>query len=467
MSLTKSIAKNAALHAAGKFLGALIGLVVVGLVTRYLGTEGYGHYTTIFAYLYFFTVIADLGLYLISVNELGRAGVDQKEFFSNVWSMRFFSSVVFLLLACVLIWFFPYPVQIKLGALIISLSMLFLMNDQITVSLLQQKMKMSSAALGEIVCKIVVLAGVFLTVKNNWGFYSVLAFITAGSAVIFFINIFAAKKFLSFSFAFNFKIWREILKKSWPIATYMVFSMLYFKADTIILSLYHSQSVVGLYGAPYRLLEALIAFPAIFMGLVSPHLSRAWSENNLEGFQNIFQKAFDALALLSWPLFFGAAVLAKPIMNLIAGPEFAASAPILQILMLATGIIFLAHLTTFSVVAVGRQKQMMKFYVFAAAVAITLYFLLIPKFSYWGAAGVTVGVELFILFSSFLMVKKTVKVKIGWRIFGIAFFSAAVMAAVLSLTNFGLIANILTGIFVYAGMLYLFGILKKELIKGL
>lgn len=467
MSLTKSIAKNAIVHASGKFLGAIIGLAIVGLITRYLGTEGYGHYTTIFAYLYFFTVIADLGLYLISVNELGRADTDQKKFFSNVWTMRFFSGLLFLIVACGLIWFFPYPVQIKLGAIIVSLSMLFLMSDQITISLLQQKMKMNSAALGEIICKIVVLIGVFWTIKNNWGFYSVLAFITAGSAVIFLINILAAKKLLSFSFAFNFEIWRSILKKSWPIATYMVFSMLYFKADTIILSLYHSQSVVGLYGAPYRLLEALIAFPAIFMGLVSPHLSRAWSENNFSDFKKIFQKAFDALSLLSWPLFFGTAALAKPIMNLIAGKDFAASTPILQILMFATGIIFLAHLTTFSVVAVGKQKQMMKFYIFAAVLAIALYFLLIPKFSYWGAASVTVLVESFILFASYLMIKKTAGVKIDWRVFGIGFFSSAVMAAVLSLTNFGLIANILTGIFVYAGLLYLFGILKKELITGL
>lgn len=467
MSLTRSIAKNTLLHAAGKFAGALIGLVIVGLITRYLGTAGYGYYTTVFAYLFFFTTLGDLGLYLISVNELGRADVDQKKFFGNIWTMRFFSGVVLLVLACLLIWFFPYVVSIKLGALIISFSMLFLMTDQITVSLLQQKLNVKSAALAEIVCKIIVLAGTFLTIKYDLGFYSILISVSLGSAAIFFINLRAARNFLSFNFSFDWEVWRAILKKSWPIATYMVFSMLYFKADTIILSLYHSSSVVGLYGAPYRLLEALIAFPAIFMGLVSPHLSRAWSENNLESFQRIFQKAFDTLALFVWPLFFGSVVLARPIMNLIAGAEFAASAPILRILMLATGVIFLAHLTTFGVVAVGRQKQMMKFYIFAAACAVTLYFLLIPRFSYWGAAGVTVGVEFFILCASYVMVKKTVHLKINWRIFFLSLLAAAVMAVFLSLTGFGLIANVLSGALLYGFLLYLFGVWKRDLIAGL
>ncbi|MDD5290429.1 MAG: flippase [Patescibacteria group bacterium] len=467
MSLTKSIAKNTLFHAAGKFIGAFIGLVIVGLITRYLGTAGYGYYTTIFAYLYFFSVIGDLGLYLISVNELGRTDVDQKKFFGNIWTMRFFSGAILLFLACLIIWFFPYVAAIKFGALIIAFSMLFLMTDQITVSLLQQKLDVKSAAWGEIVCKIIVLAGTLLTVKYDLGFYSLLVSVTLGSAAIFFINLKAARKFLSFHFNFDKEIWRQILKKSWPIATYMIFSMLYFKADTIILSLYHSQSIVGLYGAPYRLLEALIAFPAIFMGLVSPHLSRAWSENNLADFKRIFQKAFDALSLFVWPLFFGSVVLAGPIMNLIAGSAFAASAPILRILMFATGVIFLAHLTTFSVVAVGRQKQMMKFYIFAAACAVTLYFLLIPRFSYWGAAGVTVGVELFILLASYLMVKKTVHFKINWRIFFLSLLSAAIMAAVLSLTNFGLFANVLSGVLIYGLMLYLLGVWKKDLLSGL
>jgi len=466
MSLTRKIVKNTVIHAAGKFIGAIFGLVIVGLITRYLGTEGYGYYTTIFAYLFFFTVLSDLGLYLISVNELGRADVDQKKFFSNIWTMRFFSGVSFLLLAIGLIWLFPYPAQVKVGAIIISFSVLFLMSDQITISLLQQKMNTISAALGEVACKIVVLSGVLLAIKMAWSFYAILAAVVAGTAVIFFINIWAARKFMPFTFCFDWPMWRAILKKSWPIATYMIFSMLYFKADTIILSLYHSQSVVGIYGAPYRLLEALIAFPAIFMGLISPHLSHAWSENNLIDFKRIFQKAFDALSLIVWPLFFGSAMLAKPLMNLIAGAEFSASAPILRWLMLATGIIFLAHLSTFSVVAVGRQRQMMKFYILAAVAAIALYFLLIPKFSYWAAAGVTILVEFFILIASYLMVKKTTHLKISWHVFNRAFLAAAIMAAVLYLTNFGLFANILVGIVVYTGILLILGVLKKDLISS-
>ena len=108
MNLTKIIAKNTFIHTIGKFTGSFIGLVVVGLLTRYLGTEGYGYYTTIFAYLFFFATIGDLGLYLVSINELGRDGVDQKKIFSNIFTIRILSGIFLMALSCLLIWFFPY-----------------------------------------------------------------------------------------------------------------------------------------------------------------------------------------------------------------------------------------------------------------------------------------------------------------------------------------------------------------------
>ena len=52
MSLTKKIALNTAIHTIGKFGASFIGIFVVAILTRYLGVEGYGAYTTIFAYLF-------------------------------------------------------------------------------------------------------------------------------------------------------------------------------------------------------------------------------------------------------------------------------------------------------------------------------------------------------------------------------------------------------------------------------
>lgn len=467
MSLTKKILSNTAIHAIGKFGASAIGLVIIGLVTRYLGTEGYGYYTTIFAYLFLFSTIGDLGLYLVTINELGRAGVDSKQLFSNVFTMRLVSGIVLMALAAGLIWLFPYPLLVKLGALVVSISVILMMVDQITVALFQQKMKTAYAALSEIGGKILILGLTILVIKNGWGFMTVLWTVVAGFLFHFLINICFARSLLKFKLAFDKEIWKRIIKKSWPVATYMIFSMIYFKADTIILSLYHPATVVGLYGAPYKILEVLIAFPAIFMGLVSPHLSRAWSEKDLSAFKKYFQKAFDGLSLIVWPMVLGTIALASPIMNLIAGPEFKDSAHALQILIVATGIIFLAHLSTFAVVALEKQKQMMKFYMAAAGLALLLYFIFIPKYSLTAAAIITVLVEFLILLSSWLMVRQEAKIKLNFNNSLKALIVAMVMFIFLSETHLSLLVSIIIGGIIYIGGIFIAGLLNKKLISNL
>ncbi len=472
MSLKLSIAKNTLIHTLGKFSGSALGLFIIGLLTRYLGPEGYGYYTTVFSYLFFFSTIGDLGLYLVSVNELGRDNLDQKRFYSNIFTMRFFSSLFFMFLAGVLIFLFPYDQEIKNGTLIIAIPVFLMMLDQILVALFQQQLKTKYPALAEICGKIIILALTLIVIRSQAGFLTVLLTVVAGTAVHFLINFYFARKILSFSFAFDKNIWRDTFKKVWPVATYMVFSMIYFKADTIILSLYRPQSEVGIYGAPYKILEVLIAFPAIFMGLVSPYLSRAWSLKNQIEFQNFFQKAFDFLSLIVCPMVLGTIILANPLIMLIAGDKFIASAGILRILIVATGIIFWAHLSTFAVVAVNRQKTMMKYYVVAALSALSLYFIFIPRYSYWAAALITVFVEAFILVASWANVRQETKIKIKFKNSFLSFLASLVMATIIFFSQRGLLLSIVLGGVVYFSSLYFFGVFKKgtfnpvDFIKG-
>jgi len=467
MSLLKLIAKNTIIHTIGKFSGLAIGIVVVGLMTRYLGTEGYGHFATIIAYLFFFTIIGDLGLYLVTVNELGKQEEKNKpKLFSNIFTMRLVSSVILILIACGLIWFFPYPLVIKLGALIYALAAFLMMLDQILVALFQEQMKTKFPAIAEIVGKILILGLVVWSIKANLGFLYVISSFAIGLLVHFLINLIFARRLIKFKLDFNKEIWKKVFKKSWPIASYMIFSMLYFKADTIILSLYHPASIVGIYGAPYRVLEALIVFPAIFMGLVSPHLSKAWAQKKIDDFKDMFQKAFDTLSLIVWPMIFGTLVLAKPIINLIAGDQFNDSIPVLQILIIATGIIFLAHLTTFSVVAVNKQKSIMKYYIFAAVLAIILYFVFIPKYYYYAAGVITILIELFILIASGIMVNKATKIRLSFKNNIKSLLISIIMALIIYLTSFGLFVSIVLGGVIYIGGLYLTRTLDREMILG-
>ncbi len=301
-----------------------------------------------------------------------------------------------------------------------------------------------------------------------------MASVILGFSVNLGINLIYLRRFIKLKFNFDFEIWRKILAKSWPVAVAGIFSLIYFKADTLFLSLlpvneayaFSNEEAVGIYGAPYKILEVLIAWPAIFMGLVSPLLSRAWAEKNIFEFGHIWQKAFDILSIIIWPMIIGALVLAQPLMIFIAGEDFARSGALLQILIFAVGMIFLTHLTTYSIIAIGRQKNMIKFYVIAAVLAVLGYVIFIPVYAYFAAAVITLAVEGFMLAATLYLLKKSITIRINVIIFSKAMLAAVLMGyLLLYLLGMNVILLVIIGAIAYLGILWLIGGINKKIIE--
>jgi O-antigen/teichoic acid export membrane protein len=68
----KKIYTNTLAQIAGKIMTALISIFMIKILTNYLDVAGYGMYSKIYNYLSIFAVIADLGLYTITVRELSK-----------------------------------------------------------------------------------------------------------------------------------------------------------------------------------------------------------------------------------------------------------------------------------------------------------------------------------------------------------------------------------------------------------
>jgi O-antigen/teichoic acid export membrane protein len=274
--------------------------------------------------------------------------------------------------------------------------------------------------------------------------------IVASSLAQFWMLLRFTSRAIKLQLIIDLDIWKRIMTKTWPIALSVIFTTIYFKGDAIILSLTRPYADVGIYGAAYKILEVLITLPILFMGLVLPHLARTYAENNKEQFNKFIQKAWDVISLITIPMIVGTLVLAKPIMTLIAGKGYEDSAIVLQILIIAAGIIFLGSLFTHAIVAVNQQKHMIKYYGVAAALAVILYILFIPTYTYYAAAGVTVVAELLIAVAAFIKVKKASGFKLSTTVFAKALIASLIMAAVLFMViSLHIITLILVAIAIY------------------
>ena len=85
MSLSAKIAHNTLIQVVGKVISTLLGLFSLALITRYLGPNGFGEYTTITTFLTFFAVLADFGLTLVTTQMISHKSEDEKKLLNNLF----------------------------------------------------------------------------------------------------------------------------------------------------------------------------------------------------------------------------------------------------------------------------------------------------------------------------------------------------------------------------------------------
>lgn len=406
--IARKIALNSFIAVGARILGLALSLIIVGLITRYLGRTGYGQYATVLAFLYFFSILADLGLYSICLRDMSRTGADEVKIVSNAFTLKFFAGFFIFALAPAVVFLFPYPNQVKAGVLIAAFGFWCMSNEQILIGIFQKYLRMDRTALAELSGRIIQLGLIALFVWQKMGFLFIVSAMSASCFIQFLLLFFFSRKFIPFVFKFNFPFWLSLLKKSVPLALAGVFSMIYFKLDTLMLSLMKPAADVGIYGLAYKILESLIFFPAMFVGLVMPLLSKyAFSER--KNFKIFSQRTLDVLLIFAIPLVVGTLFVSDKIVILIGGSSFINSAGVLNILIIATAIIFLGSLFSNMIIALEEQKKLAYIYAFGAGFNLIANLIFIPRYSYYGAAFTTVATELMSTSLMMLIIFKTIK----------------------------------------------------------
>jgi len=410
--MLKNLLQNSLIHAAGRISGLTIGVVSMGLLARYLGQEQFGWYVVAFTWLQFFSIAVDFGLYMVGLKMLGENEANQRNIFSQIWWLRLISAFLLVLILPNIVWLLPYVAGVKIGVTALSFSFFFAnLNQLLTVSF-QKQMQMSYVALSEILGKLTALGVLYLVIIYNLGFaYGMLAIGLYGlvQLIMLFYKLNTSHKI---KFYWDKNLAKDIIKQAWPLGVIIILNTLYFKADTLILSWFASSEEVGLYGAPYKILEILVSFPVIYLGLLLPEISKWWQKQEFQLLQSYAQQSLMMMAGIASLMTAGIIVFAKPIMILIAGADFATSGVWLQWLVVAAWGIYFGQLFGFILVGISRQKIQMKIYLLISALSLILYLIFIPKFGTLAAAVITVVVEFLSMFlTGWFAVRMT-----GWHL---------------------------------------------------
>lgn len=430
MNLSVRIAYNYLIQVIGKIISTFLGLLAMAMIARYLGTHGFGEYTTALNFISFFAILADLGFTLVTIQMLSNQNEQEEEnILTNLLSLRFFSAVLILGIGSLIIIFFNYSFEIKKAAFILALSFLFNSLSQILTGLFQKKLKMKVVALAEIWGRVFLVSGIYLSIILKQWIYGIVIATVISNLVQFFYLYFHSRFSIRLKIAYDIIIWKKILRKAFPLAITISLNLIYLKTDIFILSFLKTSEDVGLYGASSKVLEVITSLPFMFAGITLPILTSLWNKNQINNFKRVLQKSLDAMSVFALPLIIGTQFTAEKIMNLVAGQEFNASGPILKISMLTAGIIFIQCVFSHAIIALDRQKSTIPFYAFTALTSVIGYLIFIPYYSYFGAAWMSAYSELtVVIFSGYLVWKFT-----GFRPSLIIFFKSLIACGSMSL----------------------------------
>ncbi|MEK7659503.1 MAG: flippase [Patescibacteria group bacterium] len=399
------IYKNFFIASISRIVTAVIGLIIVGFLTRHLGQGGFGAYETVLSYLFIFTVLADFGLHVIHVREISRHPDDEKFISGNIFTLRLVSLVLIIIFALTISLFLPYSREIKNGVLIASIFVLFSSLSQILGGIFQKYETFYLVSFSDVLTRLIQLSLVFYAVKTGLGLLSFIWILSLTAGIQFIIVFFLSRRFIRFSLAFDFSYVKKILKTSLPVALSILFTAIYIRTDALMLSLMKPISDVGTYRLAAKVLETIVFFPALLVELTMPSFSSsAFGPEGL--FSQIFKKIFNVLFVMAIPVVVFLIIFAEPIVLTLGGEEFSASALPLKILALVVGMVFLNNLGGKALIALNLQRAGMWIYLSGAILNIFANLLVIPRYSYIGASYTTLMTEILVTVMMFLVLYK-------------------------------------------------------------
>jgi O-antigen/teichoic acid export membrane protein len=198
--------------------------------------------------------------------------------------------------------------------------------------------------------------------------------------------------------------WRQRIRETFAFNLYPLIVNTYDRIDVILLSKLVGNTAVGIYSLPYRAFAALSIFPYGVMGALLPSLAKsAWNEDEKERCGLTMQLLYAAALFL----ILGAMLLADATVRFVLGPAYQGSAVVLKILVWAAIPAYLNLVLNTILLAKNQERVFLRTALVCTVANVVANLLLIPRYSYIAAAGVTIFTELVLLVQNLVLVQKS------------------------------------------------------------
>ena len=241
---------------------------------------------------------------------------------------------------------------------------------------------------------------------------------------------------------------RKVLRGARPIWLISLFSLLYLYVDSILLSLWKGEAVVGLYNVACMFVEPFILASAILTGAFFPIFARV-SHNPTE-LRETYAAVFKFAFFCFLPLQLALLVFAPRWVTLFYGLPFLESAKALRLLMTGGVLFAVGSVNAHCLMACGDESFVSKRMAAFLLLNVLLNLWWIPRFSFIGSSLATVFCEALVFLVFFLRIRGHAgPVRFGPFFGKLAGSGTAMVAAWLASRRWAFSLSVLFGLAVY------------------
>lgn len=398
------VVRNLSLQTVSEAVALACGLLSSVVLSRHLEVEGFGAFNYVFAFMYLFLAINDLGVNTIVVREISQAPHRAGEIIGSAIALRLTIAGAVLVTAWAAIWTWPMDPSLRLPlslfALILPLNAL-----NVPAMIFTTAMRFDLNAMATIIWRVSGLALILVAVALGWGVTAVLGALLVSEVIGLTTVHLLARPLAAWRIHVDRIEWRTLMRSAAPVGASLLLTAIVNRIDFLMLEKMTSLEDVGLYSAAYRITNMLEKFPLLVMATLYPIMSQLAAADR-DRLRDVYRRTFAHFAAAAIPIGLVMSALAPYLTAWLFGEEYRGAGRALRFLVWATVCLYLALAGGNLLISVGRARDNVVALVAGASANVGLNLALIPRYGIAGAAFATAVSFLIVLLITVFAVER-------------------------------------------------------------
>ncbi len=463
MSIVKSIVKNTAVLYIGSMVLRLLSFALLIYMARILGDVILGKYSFALSLAAILGVFISLGFDTLIIRDVARDKNLAPKYIGNIAIIKAILAIIFYGFLVLAIKLMDYPPDTTTAIFILGAYMVLTALANIFRVTFRTYERMEYEVLVHVLSRMVSVSLALTALFLGYGLIEIAYAFLIGGFTDLLLGFFICNwKFVRFKFTIDLNFWKKATRASLPLTFITIAAIIYTRTDIVMLSIMKGDEVVGWYNAAHNLLLSVSPIAGVFATALLPVMTRLFT-TSISSLKFVYEKSCSYLLMVSLPLAVGIMLLSTPIVDFFYGSEFVHSVIILRILAWNIVLGFLNAVLFRVLISINRENQIVVAGVICAILNVILNLILIPHFSYIGAAIATV-VTLTVLFGlNLYFVSKYLYRLPLHRIAIKPILAAAVMAIFIYFSSgLNLVTIIIIAVVIYFAVLFIIKGFTKE-----